>query len=330
MSNSVLTIGIPTKNHSEYIDKVLCYYNDNKVKHLIIIIDSSDNEFTEKIVKKYINSGLKIQYKKVDCFMTPDEKSLLLLKLNTSKYIWICGDGLILDAYILNYMIYYYSHDIYHFVNLDAKMHRNYIEKKQYQNNMIYNEPFRFACDFFWTATFMGSILLKSNIALRIVNSNSLSKYMNTGFLIICSLLDVISVERSKIIVNCCHYYYPNPCKRKAIWMQEGKIFQIWAVDMPKAVRNLPTYYDLAKKSIIKNTGNYNNYLNIIGIIRWRSENILNRTIFYKYKENLEETSNVPLKVIELISCLPIYLAKIAMLPIHIRNVIKRNTGGKI
>ena len=186
-----------------------------------------------------------------------------------------------------------------------------------------------FAKDFFWTSTFMGSIVLRSDVINKILKESVHKKYLNSGFVLICSLLELLSERKMKVLVNCCHYYIPNPFKKEAIWMKDGKVFQIWAVDMPNAVNKLPKYYDSIKRIIIKSSANYNNYLNIIGIIRWRAAGVLNRTIFAKYKADLEHTSDVNIKLIELISLLPRTVSKFLFFPFIIRIKI-RELGGRL
>ena len=46
-----LTLIIPTKNRSQYLNNLLFYYSINKIRFKILILDSSTDKFKKKIRK---------------------------------------------------------------------------------------------------------------------------------------------------------------------------------------------------------------------------------------------------------------------------------------
>jgi len=86
-----LTIIIPTKNRSEYLENLLLYYSNININCYILILDSSTINFrkkNKKILKNFTN--LKIRYK----FIIGKSHEVVKKSINLvkTKYCSLCGD----------------------------------------------------------------------------------------------------------------------------------------------------------------------------------------------------------------------------------------------
>lgn len=323
MKENEVTIVIPTHNHPQYIDNILKSYRNQGLCCKIVILDSSQLNDTKIVYENYKNKISDLEYIYV-CDLSPDEKSLYALKICRTKYLWICGDGLIIKRKIFNSTILNNDCDIIHLIDISAHDNKNYCTKNKIPQNMVLENAYFFAEHFFWTGTFMGSILISNTIRCKLLKEKLLDKYINTGFMLICGVLEILTKEKIKIQVILTKYYTPNSSKKEAIWMQSEDIFKIWAQNMPRAVEKLPYYYNKIKNDIIKYTAVRNNYLSRRGLIRWRAKGILNIKIEQKYEKDLLKTTTLSAFEIRIISQIPIIICKFFIIPFTVRNKLKR------
>lgn len=323
MLEKKISIIIPTKDHPYYIKNILREYVKQDLKSKIIILDSSENEETRKIYEGYNSKLENLAYVHVDD-ITSDEKIIVALHLCETKYLWICGDGLIIDKNLLTNGIIDESCQVIHLIDVTARDNRIYCRKNHLSTNMVCVDPILFAKHFFWTGTFMGAIIIDNEIRDELVNTGVLNKYINTGFMLISAVLDLLVSEKIKTQILITKYYYPNPAKNEATWMNSESVFKIWAQEMPKAVNLLPNYYNSIKELLIKTTAVRNNYLSRRGLVRWRAKGIFNSVIEKKYEEDLLKTTQLSRRELKLFSKIPEFICKFVIFPFLIRNKIKR------
>ena len=318
-----ITIIIPTKGHPNYIKNILSSYIKQELKSKIIIIDSSETEETKKIYTEYNSKLENLSYLHVDD-ITSDEKIIVAIKLCQTKYLWICGDGLIIDKNIMSNRLIDESCNVIHLIDVTARDNRSYCKKYNIPTNMVCEDHRLFAKHFFWTGTFMGSIIIDNEIRDELINKVVLNKYINTGFMLISGLLDIFANKKIKTQILITKYYYPNPAKNEATWMNLESIFKIWAQEMPKAVNLLPDDYNCIKELLVKTTAIRNNYLSRRGLLRWRAKGAFNSAIERKYEEDLLKTTQLSCRELILFSKIPKFICKFIILPFLIRNKIKR------
>ena len=89
----LVTLMIPTKNRSQWVERMLNYYSDIGFKHNIYLLDSSDKEFqvlNSKVVKSF-STNLQISYYHLPNTASGDATGSKIQKIN-SKYIIVTGD----------------------------------------------------------------------------------------------------------------------------------------------------------------------------------------------------------------------------------------------
>lgn len=317
LEENQVTLAIPTRDHAAYLDLLF----DNLLKQTeqisIIVIDSSSDDSARRCCERF--KDLRIRFYSVPVSYTAEEKCRFAIQKLETEYIWLCGDGLIPAIDVVLPLLRDKNTDMIHLVNMDARDCRLYLSKKSLPTSMTYTDAVTFCGDFFWTATFLGSLILQRSVA-KMLLGDVFEAYRNTGFEIPCSALDVLSRRPCQIAVMAMHYYTPNPLKVASLWMNGPQIFEIWAERMPQAVRKLPTAFDPMKDTVIRTTAVNNNYLSCRGLIRWRSRGFFTATVEKQYEASLMQTSNVPVFYMRIIARAPVLLCKLLYTPFELRK----------
>jgi glycosyltransferase involved in cell wall biosynthesis len=106
----LLTIAIPTFNREVFLDRALdsihSQIKDQNYPIEIIVSNNNSQDNSEKIVEKYINQGLPIQYIKNAQNMGADFNIVQCYKKATGKYVVVFGDDDIFNAGAINRILY--------------------------------------------------------------------------------------------------------------------------------------------------------------------------------------------------------------------------------
>lgn len=160
MKTHELLIAIPTKDHprhimyylSKVLDKALMFQVD------ILILDGSEDDVTEQIVKNRIKEGYKnLFYKKYDKSIVLEERLMDAYVDTGYKYVWLCGDGVVLN------------------LMKDIKIIENEIEKRrqiivfgqykiQDKEYVEFTNSIDFCKDCFAQNTYFGSVILQADL----------------------------------------------------------------------------------------------------------------------------------------------------------------------
>lgn len=318
-----LTIAIPTRNHPQYISYAFQYYLSRDFQCHFLVLDSSSDKQTRDICTEYYNKGLSIQYQNLAEETTPDEKERMAMQVFQTKYLWLCGDGIVIKKEMLSSGLLCTNYHALHFVDSQIHNHKRFYKKRQYSQKMIFKDVDTFSESFFWTGTFMGSFVIDKDLSEWILSHECAMDCFNTGFYRVCATIEAIGKRNLEVPVCFVDYCHHVPYKRESTWMTSEEVFEIWCNNMPNAVEHISAITLKTKESIIKTTAVRNGFLSIGGLIRWRAKRILNHTTGEKYQYNILRCSNVKSWELRLICRMPVFLCRIIRMPYLIRKTIK-------
>lgn len=323
VSQQDITLAIPTRNHASYLTEIFGALSGQQVLCPILVLDSSADDETRSVCSQPWH--LCARYVRCDPDMSPDAKSILAVKECQTEYLWILGDGLIpeIDT-VLESIPFENGYDIIHLVNIDARDTQRYYHQSGLPLSSEYTDAAAFFRDYFWTGTFMGSLIIHRSYFQKIREPERIEKYVGSGFAIICAVLDAACAGPFSCFVRAMHYYSPNPKKLSSAWMGSTEIFDLWAVNMPAAVDCLPRELAKWKRYVISTTAVRNQFLSRRGMIRWRGKGLFDREILQRYQDGLQKASNVSLREMRVLAFLPKSMCKMLFLPFDLRLKIKR------
>ena len=224
-----ICIFIPTCNRSDCI-KYWLDSNKNSINNFcvdIFISDSSPNNETENVIKMFkdaYNKHLNYQHILNYPDKTTDLKVIKGLRDLQDKYsyIYLCGDGIIVDIPSFLSLASKYmncKYDIIHFnKNLDV-------------NEIIFHSGIDFAKKCGWYLTYYGVTLTSNKIIKRINFEDMLNDYRNTGFLYWKGLMTGIASEHEKIVSTNLFPLSINPKKKQNSSYQPGKFINFWVIN---------------------------------------------------------------------------------------------------
>ena len=100
MENKKLMIGIPTKDHPEYMQYYLSrVLPDAEKNHVDIwVYESSEDDLTKQIVEKKKKEGYQnVFYKRYPPEIAYWKKLKDIYVGSGYEYVWLCGDGLVIE-----------------------------------------------------------------------------------------------------------------------------------------------------------------------------------------------------------------------------------------
>ena len=171
----ILTIGIPTYNRSNYLDKCLAaFYSEITPLANLVNIYVSDNgstDDTRDVVNKYISMGLNIQYNRHDQNMGTEFNFLSLYEKAATKYFWLFSDDDLVVPGVLSQLLLALNKKEYGAIYLsnawynDETILANEYEKLRVQELELkeYDDPIDFIEKVnYWVTFITGTIINKS------------------------------------------------------------------------------------------------------------------------------------------------------------------------
>ena len=312
-------IFIPTFNRPDCIEYWLDS-NKNSINNFnydIFISDSSSNNDTENIIRKFKDLyGEHLYYEHILDY--PDKTTdLKVVKgfrylQEKYKYIYLCGDGLILDIpAFFSFASKYINHkyDIIHFnKNLDTY-------------EIIFQSGIDFAKKCGWYLTYYGVTLTSSKIIKQINFEDMLNNYRNTGFLYWKGLMTGIASEHEKIVSTNLFPLSINPKKKQNSSYQPGKFINFWVINWPKVVDSLPEYYNEIKPFLKKDIGKQLNLYSFNNLVELRRTENLDKTIYKQIAPMIHIVTDVPLYKINIIAILPLSILRAIR---KIKNIVQK------
>lgn len=243
MTNKKLMIGIPTKNHPVYIQVYLArVLHDAKDYGIDLhIYDSSDNNLTEEIVKRKIqNSYDNLYYHRciVDDISTPPaEKIKNILVGSGYEYVWLCGDGVMLN--LDNVMPY---------VDQEMKKNRDLIIFGNFDSTYGYTEytaPIKLMAEQWKSLSLYGGTIYRGNLFSEDEWAKLFPVY--TDNIQLAGIFDLFARKPLNAVSVRTAFFTGNPYKEEATWISGGNLLQTVVDHIPSAVDKLPEMYSSVK-----------------------------------------------------------------------------------
>ncbi len=239
---------IPTYNRSQFItefcEKFVAIYAAFGID--IYIYDSSENDETKEIVKRYQIENEFLYYIKVNTNIPSNEKIYLIYQgymfRDEYKYIWMCGDTLRFSQKAIEKM----------FLIVDKQY--DYIVMGAHEGK-IYSDKNAFFVDCASFITFFGTVILNTDTVLRNVDWNYLSEtylsddtlnYSQTGLY----FEQLAKMDRFKAIgiPLAKDERYVSKLKMSSGW--HSNAIDIICVNWVNTIQKLPECFDLNKREV--------------------------------------------------------------------------------
>ena len=240
-----LMIGVPTKNHPQYIQLYLAKSLDDAKKYGIDIhiYDSSEGDETEDIVKRRIDSGYdNVFIHRYSPTLPPEKKIKDILVSSGYDYVWLCGDGIILNienvmGYVLNEMEN--NRDLIIFNFLD--------NKNRYE---VYNDPTKLIVEQWNSISLYGGTIYRGDFFTEDDWNRLFPIY--TDNIQLAGIFDIYTQRETNAVSVDTDFYTPNIFKGEATWITHGNLLRTVVDHIPTAVDNLPADYDEVKTQVSK------------------------------------------------------------------------------
>ncbi len=285
MREKQLMIGVPTKDHPRYIQFYLSKTLD-KAKESCIdlhIYDSSETTLTEDIVNKKIERGYSnLYYHRYDADLALENKVKNILVDSGYEYVWLCGDGVILDLEnILPFVIDEMgkNRDLIVFNCTDGK--GRYTE---------YDDPIKLILEQWVSISLYGGTIYRGDFFSGQEWDKFLPLYKDNiplagAFDILAKkAFDVVSVDTW----FCVHSVY----KEESTWITGGRLLQAVVDHIPEATYNLPQVYNPVKKNVAKLFSTGRDMLLAPNIWWLRTTNNVTPQKVVKYRKQLQEITD--------------------------------------
>ncbi len=307
MKDKELMIGIPTRNHSQYIQYYLAkvlpiaqVYNID-----IIIYDSSTDNDTYKIVNERMKSGYNnLFYKRYNQNIKLEEKIKDIFINSGYEYVWLCGDGIVInlekDIQIIQEEISN-KRDliIFNIKDFDKKIYTEYTDSVKLLKNC-------------WASlTLFGASIIKGNLFKNIDWNQGLDKYRD--FVMSASIFDIFLKKKLNAVLIVHNFFEHNPYKRKSTWQDSGRSLEIFAGSIVFALENLPVIYDNVKKDAMLDIDKCTNFFGINNLWSLKVNGNLNLIMVLKYRKQLKKVTLTPYWLFIMVSVIPNSFAKVMM-----------------
>jgi hypothetical protein len=320
-----ITFFLITRYHSSYVKAFYDLCKDKLGYYQGVVIGTEGDLETRQVCDSFPRTWRYIEAPKDS---DADDKTKLALEVCKTEYCWPIGDGIIPDFDSLEKNVFTKlktKFDVVHLLESNSRDTKIFSKKYFPEGYITSLDPVYIFENFFWSLTFMGSVILSKKLCLRILGSSIFEKNLGSGFALPIGLFSEFAQRPALCCCFLCHFYIPNPKKVESIWMKEGKIFEIWAKCMPESVRTLPKIYDDSKDLVIRTTCLRNNYFTLRGMIRWRAKGALNNETLSLYGKQLANTSSCNPSTLRVLGSLPIWCCILLNFPFVVRNYVKRH-----
>ena len=302
MNTRELLIAIPTKNHPKYIMYYLSKVLDDAVRFGvdILILDGSDDDLTENIVKNRIRKGYNnLFYKKYESNCLLEDRLQDVYVDTEYKYVWLCGDGVVINL----------KKDI-KIVEDEIRKGKQVIVFGQYKirdkDYIEYTSSVEFCRECFAQNTYFGSVILQGGLISKELFAYCKERYLEHAVPAVYYELFKDGKIRATYIYQLL-FFDASPYKKNSIAMKEGRTIYAFAHLFYKTIQKLPDSYNGVKKELRRwNMGMY-----VWGLL-WamRANGNLNIKIYWKEKKYLKISSDKSFLTYLLITICPYKLAK--------------------
>lgn len=294
-----LAICIPTYRSQELVDELLQrnmkLYQEYETD--LYIYDSSDNDFTWNIVKKWMELYDNLYYVRFPPGLHSNMKVYKILQryswYKDYDYIWIQNDSIRV------------SEEVFLKINTQLKCNYDIIvvngRDKENLGDREYCDPLLFAKECGWHLTMYGAALVNTHTILEDVDWKGLQQKYNRPERInhshLCFYLEKISTLKSFSAIHL-SFLSGNikASNLRAISGWSKDIFYVWGYCFPNAINALTDYYDKrVKKTIIKKNGICAGIFDILSLLRYREAGLYNIDVYREYKWEWYILTDIPL-----------------------------------
>lgn len=248
MRTKQLMIGVPTKNHPDYIQIYLArILEDAKTLGIDLhIYDSSDDNHTEKIVRDRIESGYENLYYHrcvVDDITMPPVGKLKNILVNSGyEYVWPCGDGVMLNI-----------NCILPFLEEEMLKNRDLIVLNEVDHRCGYREycdPVELIVEQWKAMSMYGGVVFKGGLFTEKEWDSLFSKYPHNIHM--TGVFDFFARNPMNAVSVDMWFTVTNPYKKISTWISGGRLLQAVVDQMPEEIYKLPPLYDPVKERVAR------------------------------------------------------------------------------
>lgn len=288
MRQRQLMIGVPTKDHPKYIQAYLSRTLDDAKTYGIDlhIYDSSEDNLTEHIVSKRIKNGYdNLYYHRCasdDIVSPPTEKLKNILVDSGYEYVWLCGDGVMLN--LDNAMPY---------VNQEMDKNRDLIifgVFDETHNYTEYNNPIKLILEQWKSISFYGGTIYRGNFFSEVEWKNLFDKYPDNIHLV--GVFDIFARKPMNVVSVDTAFFIKNPYKEEATWISGGRLLQAVVEKMPMEINRLPHMYDFVKNRVGRSFAEVRGMFLPPNIWWLRANDNISPKKTVKYRKQLKEITN--------------------------------------
>lgn len=296
---------IPTFNRKELISLVL-----DEIKRYFgtlftfEIHDSSTNNETRELIVHSGISDKKLKYFQCSSEMSADYKAARAVLSCDKNYIWLMGDGLVVDFNEIDRLLRFSSYKDYSIIELSP-------QKKGVDENTLFipDDYGSFFEQHFSHLTFWGASILKKEVFELFFSTKNIQQYVeNVRWWVALCIFEYINHEKNSGKDIGIGYMYSgsvknNPYKTSHYWTN-GETYYLWAIKMlNEAVLSLPAMYDSYKIRAIASFRRDRLVSNRF-LFRLRAKGTLNLKMVRKYKSEIKIVNGFYSKMV-FISCIP-------------------------
>lgn len=296
---------VPTYNHPNVVEDVLEKSLETYKKYNIDIyyFDSSEDEQTEKIIKKYQHLGYEnLKYISVDSEIDAEEKMKIIFEgsklLEEYKYIWPIKDRVWFPEDTICKMCTEVKEN-YDVIFIEAMKNC----KSALNRDMLYDDPVQFYADWAWLTTSIDVLIYNKQTILKDYQVHKFKeKYPQKHNIFWGTYVHLFNELAKKIYrVKAVKAPIYNSSLGKSGW--DKLTFMIWKNYWVPANEELPPCYDAYKEKVIKDA---TMLPWIIGstsrLVYLHEQGVLTPDTFEDIIEDWEKVSDVPVGVVRKIA----------------------------
>ncbi|WP_322202461.1 hypothetical protein [Acutalibacter intestini] len=307
-----IALCIPTYENSKVVEDFLIncapYYMECGID--IYFYDSSREDATEKVVKKFMTSG-RIHYIAIPEYVEPDEKTFMIFQgygiTGEYDFIWLSGDGVQYPKEGVQFIL----------SKLDTKYDLVTLNSRN-RNGVIQAEIICDINNYFQTCavqlTLYGAAILNTHTVFRDVNWDyykgiclkaSIAGFSHISF-IFHRILELeqfcgLNLNLGK------HRYRLSTKKKTSSWYQN--CFSTWVYKWTEVIESLPDYYE-NKMAIVMSQGK-SLLGNVDSFKRLKLDGVYSYKVFRKYIEYWNKVTEISLFRLFLISIEPKFFIRV-------------------
>nr|WP_294492570.1 hypothetical protein [uncultured Anaerosporobacter sp.] len=285
MKNKELMIGIPTKNHPKYMQYYLAktLVAAKKYGIDICIYDSSDDDSTKRIVENRIKKGYdNLFYYHFDPSIPPEVKMKRVLVESDYDYVWLCGDGIVLDI-----------EKTISVIEKEIQKKRDVIVFSFFDTYGPYNEytdPLEMIIPTWNPCSLWGGVIYKGDLFTEKEWDDLFGVYTENIHFV--GLFDFFSTHKMNAVAIKTEFFKDNPFKQEAVWVLNGRILEAETDFIPKAADDLPPMFDSVKPKVRRLFADNGDTFTMKKSWYLRRYNNLNLEKVFKYRKKIKSITD--------------------------------------